>query len=84
MLETATSYPRFLQNANWRWTYRVMLIWIFVEMVCLFLVRSLSSLVSGLDTHPFLQFVPETYVPVNLKKKAKRYQLFCFGGILCN
>lgn len=42
------------QNTNWRWTYRVMLIWIFVEMLCLIL------------------FVPETFVPVILKKKAQK------------
>ncbi|SJL02662.1 related to multidrug resistant protein [Armillaria ostoyae] len=42
------------QNAHWRWTFRVLLIWIFVQLVALFL------------------FVPETYVPVILKKKAAR------------
>lgn len=52
-----------------------MLMWIFVEMVCLFLVRSILHLVSRFGTHPLLQFVPETYVPVILKKKAQRYGL---------
>ncbi|PBK63470.1 MFS general substrate transporter [Armillaria solidipes] len=42
------------QNTHWRWTFRVLLVWIFVQLVALFL------------------FVPETYVPVILKKKAAR------------
>jgi len=42
------------QNTNWRWTYYVILIWTFVEIVLLLL------------------FVPETYKPVLLKRKAQR------------
>jgi len=42
------------QNVDWRWTYRVLLIWQF------FLVISL------------IFFVPETYEPVILKRKAQR------------
>lgn len=42
------------QNAYWRWTYWVLLCWIFAETVMLFLL------------------VPETYVPVILKRKARR------------
>ncbi|KAI4293656.1 MFS general substrate transporter [Schizophyllum commune Loenen D] len=42
------------QHANWRWTFRVLIIWIFCQWVALIL------------------FVPETYAPVILKKKAAR------------
>ncbi|PCH41178.1 MFS general substrate transporter [Wolfiporia cocos MD-104 SS10] len=42
------------QHANWRWTYRVLLIWQFVTVVLL------------------VVFVPETYEPVILKRKAAR------------
>ncbi|THH05837.1 hypothetical protein EW146_g9793 [Bondarzewia mesenterica] len=42
------------QNVDWRWTYYVLLIWIFVQTVALVL------------------FVPETYIPVILKKKAQK------------
>ncbi|KAH7921993.1 MFS general substrate transporter [Leucogyrophana mollusca] len=41
-------------NIDWRWTYRIQLCWVFVELLMLIL------------------FVPETYVPVILKKKASR------------
>jgi len=42
------------QNTNWRWTYRVMLLWIFVQLFFLLLC------------------VPETFVPVILKRKAQK------------
>ncbi|KAF9476561.1 MFS general substrate transporter [Pholiota conissans] len=42
------------QNLDWRWTYRILLIWIFFELVALILL------------------VPETYVPVLVKRKAER------------
>ncbi|KIY46149.1 MFS general substrate transporter [Fistulina hepatica ATCC 64428] len=42
------------QNLNWRWTYRILIVWIFVQYVALVL------------------FVPETYVPVLLGRKAER------------
>ncbi|PIL36732.1 MFS general substrate transporter [Ganoderma sinense ZZ0214-1] len=43
-----------VQNADWRWCYRTLLIWQFVQTCFLFLT------------------VPETYVPVILKRKAKK------------
>ncbi|KAL1939904.1 hypothetical protein VTO73DRAFT_9604 [Trametes versicolor] len=43
-----------VQNADWRWCYRVLLIWQFVQIVMLYLC------------------VPETYVPVILKRKARK------------
>ncbi|TBU32157.1 MFS transporter [Dichomitus squalens] len=43
-----------VQNTDWRWCYRTLLIWQFVQTVLLFTV------------------VPETYVPVILKRKARR------------
>ncbi|EGN92061.1 hypothetical protein SERLA73DRAFT_191634 [Serpula lacrymans var. lacrymans S7.3] len=42
------------QNIDWRWTYRVLLCWIFGELIALLLL------------------VPETYVPVILKRKASK------------
>ncbi|KAF7315940.1 RNA polymerase II-associated protein [Mycena indigotica] len=42
------------QHLDWRWTYRISLIWMFVETIAIFL------------------FVPESYAPVLLKKKAAR------------
>ncbi|KAI6104960.1 major facilitator superfamily domain-containing protein [Pisolithus croceorrhizus] len=45
------------QNIDWRWTYRIDLCWIFGQCILLFI---------------FSQFVPETYAPVLLKKKAAR------------
>ncbi|CCM00059.1 uncharacterized protein FIBRA_02086 [Fibroporia radiculosa] len=42
------------QNVDWRWTYRVLLIWQFATILMLYL------------------FVPETYEPVILKRKAAR------------
>ncbi|KAJ7049930.1 major facilitator superfamily domain-containing protein [Mycena amicta] len=42
------------QNLDWRWTYRISLIWMFGEMIAIFL------------------FVPESYGPVLLKRKAQR------------
>ncbi|KAG6377998.1 major facilitator superfamily domain-containing protein [Boletus reticuloceps] len=45
------------QNVTWRWTYWVLLCWIFAENALLFL------------------FVPETYAPVILKKKAARLRM---------
>ncbi|KAJ7282653.1 major facilitator superfamily domain-containing protein [Mycena rebaudengoi] len=42
------------QNLDWRWTYRMLLMWTFVELVAIFL------------------FVPESYNPVLLKRKARR------------
>ncbi|KAJ7267696.1 MFS transporter [Mycena haematopus] len=42
------------QNLNWRWTYRILLIWTGIEMMAIFL------------------FVPETYAPVLLKRKAAK------------
>ncbi|KAF7322160.1 RNA polymerase II-associated protein [Mycena kentingensis (nom. inval.)] len=42
------------QNLDWRWTYRVSLIWMFVETLAMFL------------------FVPESYAPVLIKRKAAR------------
>ncbi|OCH93586.1 MFS general substrate transporter [Obba rivulosa] len=42
------------QNVDWRWTYRVLLMWQFVVLICL------------------VFFVPETYVPIILKRKARR------------
>ncbi|OSC99125.1 MFS general substrate transporter [Trametes coccinea BRFM310] len=41
-------------NTDWRWSYRVLLIWQFVQIILLFTC------------------VPETYVPVILKRKARR------------
>ncbi|KAI9063366.1 MFS general substrate transporter [Trametes sanguinea] len=41
-------------NTDWRWCYRVLLIWQFVQIILLFTC------------------VPETYVPVILKRKARR------------
>ncbi|KAI0630260.1 MFS general substrate transporter [Trametes polyzona] len=43
-----------VQNTDWRWCYRVLLIWQFVQNVLLVLC------------------VPETYVPVILKRKAQK------------
>ncbi|KAI0637769.1 MFS general substrate transporter [Trametes polyzona] len=43
-----------VQNTDWRWCYRVLLIWQFVQTILLFI------------------FVPETYVPVILKRKARK------------
>ncbi|KAI0829409.1 MFS general substrate transporter [Trametes gibbosa] len=43
-----------VQNTDWRWCYRILLIWQFAQTISLFLV------------------VPETYMPVILKRKAKR------------
>ncbi|KAI0676809.1 MFS general substrate transporter [Trametes maxima] len=43
-----------VQNTDWRWVYRVLLIWQFVQTVLLFTI------------------VPETYVPVILKRKAQK------------
>ncbi|KAI0374134.1 MFS general substrate transporter [Pilatotrama ljubarskyi] len=43
-----------VQNTDWRWCYRVLLIWQFVQVVLL------------------ITCVPETYVPVILKRKARR------------
>ncbi|KAJ7502432.1 major facilitator superfamily domain-containing protein [Mycena galericulata] len=40
------------QNLYWRWTYRILLIWTFAQLVVIFL------------------FVPESYAPVLLKRKA--------------
>ncbi|PFH48800.1 hypothetical protein AMATHDRAFT_149102 [Amanita thiersii Skay4041] len=42
------------QNLNWRWTYYIVLIWVFCELLALFI------------------FVPETYVPVILQRKAAK------------
>ncbi|KAJ7049929.1 MFS general substrate transporter [Mycena amicta] len=42
------------QNLDWRWTYRISLIWMFGEMIAIFL------------------FVPESYGPVLIKRKAQR------------
>ncbi|KAF8920630.1 MFS general substrate transporter [Mucidula mucida] len=42
------------QNIHWRWTYRIMLIWIFAQLAAIVI------------------FVPETYAPVLLKRKAAR------------
>ncbi|KAH9985041.1 MFS general substrate transporter [Russula compacta] len=42
------------QNTSWRWTYYLLIIWSFVQIVAL------------------ICFVPETYVPVILKRKAQR------------
>ncbi|KAI0074370.1 MFS general substrate transporter [Panus rudis PR-1116 ss-1] len=41
------------QNVTWRWIYRVLIIWEFVEFLALFVV-------------------PETYLPVLLRRKAQR------------
>ncbi|KAI0723437.1 MFS transporter [Earliella scabrosa] len=43
-----------VQNTDWRWCYRALLIWQFVQIILLFTC------------------VPETYVPVILKHKARR------------
>ncbi|KAI0721913.1 MFS transporter [Cerioporus squamosus] len=43
-----------VQNTDWRWCYRVLLIWQFVQIILLFTC------------------VPETYVPVILKHKARK------------
>ncbi|KAJ7151784.1 major facilitator superfamily domain-containing protein [Mycena crocata] len=40
------------QNLYWRWTYRILIIWTFANLVAIFL------------------FVPESYAPVLLKRKA--------------
>ncbi|TFK32753.1 major facilitator superfamily domain-containing protein [Crucibulum laeve] len=42
------------QHLDWRWTYHVEVIWIFIEFIALLIL------------------VPETYVPVLTKRKAKR------------
>ncbi|KAI0283758.1 major facilitator superfamily domain-containing protein [Russula brevipes] len=42
------------QNTTWRWTYYLLIIWSFLQLVAL------------------VCFVPETYVPAILKKKAQR------------
>ncbi|KAJ7141168.1 major facilitator superfamily domain-containing protein [Mycena epipterygia] len=42
------------QNLYWRWTYRILIIWTFAELIAIFL------------------FVPESYAPVLLKRKAHR------------
>ncbi|KAJ6538823.1 major facilitator superfamily domain-containing protein [Mycena vulgaris] len=42
------------QNLYWRWTYRILIIWTFVQLVAIFL------------------FVPESYAPVLLQRKARR------------
>ena len=55
---------RFIvQNTDWRWCYRVLLIWQFFQIVFLFTC------------------VPETYVPVILKHKARRYP--CAVHLVC-
>ena len=57
-----------LQNTNWRWTYRVQIIWVFLELAALILVshRQMFAIPS------WLQLVPETYAPVLLQAKAQR------------
>ncbi|KAJ7162170.1 major facilitator superfamily domain-containing protein [Mycena filopes] len=42
------------QHLDWRWTYRILIIWTSAEMLAIFL------------------FVPESYAPVLLKRKAKK------------
>ncbi|KAJ7902327.1 MFS general substrate transporter [Mycena leptocephala] len=42
------------QNLDWRWTYRILIIWTGVEMLAIFM------------------FVPESYAPVLLKRKAQK------------
>ncbi|KAJ7467084.1 major facilitator superfamily domain-containing protein [Mycena latifolia] len=42
------------ENLNWKWTYRILIIWTFAELVAIFL------------------FVPESYAPVLLKRKARK------------
>ncbi|KAF7308189.1 hypothetical protein HMN09_00666700 [Mycena chlorophos] len=42
------------QNLDWRWTFRICLVWMFCELVAILL------------------FVPESYAPVLLKRKAAR------------
>ncbi|KAA1470849.1 MFS general substrate transporter [Dentipellis sp. KUC8613] len=42
------------QNASWRWTYYVLIIWSFIQFAALWII------------------VPETYIPVILKKKAQK------------
>ncbi len=52
---TYAPYRFIVQNTDWRWCYRVLLIWQFVQIILLFTC------------------VPETYAPVILKHKAKKY-----------
>lgn len=59
------------QNTDWRWCYRLLLIWQFVQTVLLFTVSCLLCAFSASLTCHF-QCVPETYVPVILKRKARR------------
>ncbi|KAJ7467091.1 major facilitator superfamily domain-containing protein [Mycena latifolia] len=47
------------QNLYWRWTYRILIIWTFGQLVAIFL--------AGL-----IRFVPESYAPVLLQRKAKK------------
>ncbi|RPD61966.1 MFS transporter [Lentinus tigrinus ALCF2SS1-7] len=47
-------YVFIVQNTDWRWCYRVLLIWQFVQIILLYTC------------------VPETYVPVILKHKARK------------
>ncbi|KAF7308192.1 MFS domain-containing protein [Mycena chlorophos] len=42
------------QNLDWRWTFRICLVWMFCELIAILL------------------FVPESYAPVLLKRKAAR------------
>lgn len=66
---------RFInQNADWRWTYRVQIIWVFCELVALLVVSNMQYPYSSQFELTFVpQFVPETYAPVILKWKAHKY-----------
>lgn len=48
------------QNTSWRWTYRVQIIWVFVELMALLAVRISSHLLlpprSACVSHPLLSF----------------------------
>lgn len=65
------------QRTDWRWTYRLLIIMTFVQLIALWVVRLLSNHeVTANVTHSDLcmnQVVPETYEPVLLKRKAARY-----------
>lgn len=67
-----TSLTQASQNLDWRWMYRVLLVWVFVEWIALLLVRLTSLYQSHFLTIHLHQVVPETYVPVILKHKAQR------------
>lgn len=67
-------YNACTKNTDWRWAYRVCLIYEFATLVSLLLVClfHIHKMYCELMYSPASQFVPETYVPVLLKRKAAR------------